>query len=92
MIRKALKIEAKESDQALLIKLRANGPVEIEAHANGKSLGAATLVSGDKQFKEVQISLAGNANWKDVIKSLEIKLKGSEGTALEVDLIEVNRG
>ena len=92
LIRKALKIEARESDQALLIKLRANGPVEIEALANGKSLGAAIHVPRDKQFKEVQIPLAGNANWKDVIKSLEIKLKGSEGIDLEVDLIEVNRG
>jgi hypothetical protein len=48
-------------------------------------------VSASKQFKEVRLPLTGNTNWKNVIKSLEIKLKGSEGTNLEVDLIEVKR-
>ena len=36
-------------------------------------------------------SLTGNANWKGMIKSLEIKLKGAEGADLEIDLIEVQR-
>ena len=91
LIRKALKIEAKESDQALLIKLRADGPVEIEALANGKSLGAVERVPADKQFKVIRVPLTDGTNWEGVIKSMEIKLKGSEGTELEIDLIEVKR-
>ena len=75
----------------MLIKLRADAPVEIEALANGKSLGSATKVSFSKQFKEVRIPLTGNANWKGMIKSLEIKLKGTEGSDLEIDVIEVQR-
>ena len=91
MVRKGLKIKPNGSDQALLIKLRADAPLEIEALANGKSLGSVMKVSASKQFKEVRLPLTGNTNWKNVIKSLEIKLKGSEGTNLEVDLIEVKR-
>ena len=90
-MRKGLKVKPNGSDQALLIKLRADAPVEIEALANGKSLGSAIKVSSTKQFKEVRVPLAGNANWKGVVKSVEIKLKGSEGTSLEIDLIEVKR-
>ena len=90
-MRKGLKIKPNGSDQALLIKLRADAPVEIEALANGKSLGSATKVSSSKQFKEVRIPLTGNANWKGMIKSLEIKLKGTEGSDLEIDVIEVQR-
>ena len=91
MVRKGLKIKPNGSDQALLIKLRADAPLEVEALANGKSLGSVMKVSASKQFKEVRLPLTGNTNWKNVIKSLEIKLKGSEGTNLEVDLIEVKR-
>ena len=91
LVRKGLKIKPNGSDQALLIKLRADAPLEIEALANGKSLGSVMKVSASKQFKEVRLPLTGNTNWKNVIKSLEIKLKGSEGTNLEVDLIEVKR-
>ena len=91
LVRKGLKIKPNGSDQALLIKLRADAPLEIEALANGKSLGSVIKVSASKQFKEVRLPLTGNTNWKNVIKSLEIKLKGSEGTNLEVDLIEVKR-
>lgn len=91
LLRKGLKVKPNGSDQALLIKLRADAPVEIEALANGKSLGSAIKVSSTKQFVEVRVPLAGNANWKGVVKSVEIKLKGSEGTSLEVDLIEVKR-
>ena len=91
LVRKGLKIKPNGSDQALLIKLRADAPLEIEALANGKSLGPVMKVSASKQFKEVRLPLTGNTNWKNVIKSLEIKLKGSEGTNLEVDLIEVKR-
>jgi len=91
LVRKGLKIKPNGSDQALLIKLRADAPVEIEALANGKSLGSATKISSGKQFKEVRVPLTGNANWKGLIKSLEIKLKGAEGADLEIDLIEVRR-
>ena len=91
LVRKGLKIKPNGSDQALLIKLRADAPLEIEALANGKSLGSVMKVSASKQFKEVRLPLTGNTNWKNVIKSLEIKLKGSEGSNLEVDLIEVKR-
>ena len=63
----------------------------IEALANGKSLGTGVKVPARKQFKEVQIPLSEKTNWKGVIKSLEIKLKGSEGTDIEVDAIEVKR-
>ena len=91
LVRKGLKVKPNRSDHALLIKLRADGPIEMEALANGKSLGSAIKVSSSKQFQEVRIQLAGNANWKGVVKSVEIKLKGSEGTSLEVDLIEVKR-
>ena len=91
LIRKGLKVKSNGSDQVLLIKLRADAPVEIEALANGKSLGTATKISSGKQFKEVRVPLTGNANWKGMIKSLEIKLKGAEGADLEIDLIEVQR-
>jgi len=89
--RKGLKIKPNGSDQALLIKLRADAPVEIEALANGKSLDSATKINSGKQFKEVRVPLTGNANWKGIIKSLEIKLKGAEGADLEIDVIEVQR-
>ena len=92
LIRKGLKVKPNGSDQALLIKLRADAPVEIEALANGKSLGSAMKVPASKQFEEVRLPLTGNANWKGVIKSLEIKLKGTEGADLEIDAIEVKRG
>ena len=75
----------------MLIKLRADGPVEIEALANGKSLGAVERVPADKQFKVIRVPLTDGTNWEGVIKSMEIKLKGSEGTELEIDLIEVKR-
>jgi arylsulfatase A-like enzyme len=91
LVRKGLKIKPDESDQALLIKLRADGPVEIEALANGKSLGAVERVPADKQFKVIRVPLTDGTNWEGVIKSMEIKLKGSEGTDLEIDLIEVKR-
>ena len=91
LVRKGLKVKPNGSDQALLVKLRADAPVEIEALANGKSLGSATKISSGKQFKEVRVPLTGNANWKGMIKSLEIKLKGAEGADLEIDLIEVQR-
>ena len=91
LVRKGLKVKPNGSDQALLVKLRADAPVEIEALANGKSLGSATKISSGKQFKEVRVPLTGNANWKGLIKSLEIKLKGAEGADLEIDLIEVQR-
>ncbi|MBT3637271.1 MAG: hypothetical protein HN531_10050, partial [Opitutae bacterium] len=91
LLRKGLKIKPNGSDQALLLKLRADVPVEIEALANGKSLGSVMKVPAGKQFKEVRVPLNGNAHWKGVIKSLEIKLKGSEGADLEIDVIEVKR-
>ena len=91
LVRKNLKVKPNGSDQALLVKLRADVPVEIEALANGKSLGSATKISSGKQFKEVRVPLTSNANWKGMIKSLEIKLKGAEGADLEIDLIEVQR-
>ena len=91
LVRKNLKVKPNGSDQALLVKLRADAPVEIEALANGKSLGSATKISSGKQFKEVRVPLTGNANWKGLIKSLEINLKGAEGADLEIDLIEVQR-
>ena len=68
-----------------------SGCATFLALANGKSLGVPTKVPAHKQFKEVLVSLAGNPNWKGVIKSLEIKLKGPAGTDLEVDVIEVKR-
>ena len=91
LVRKGLKIKPHVSDQALLIKLRADAPVEIEALANGKTLGSGVKVTAGKQVKEVRIPLSEKANWKGVIKSLEIKLKGSDGTDLEIDAIEVKR-
>jgi N-sulfoglucosamine sulfohydrolase len=91
LVRKGLKIKPNEADQGLLIKLRVDAPIEIEALANGKSLGSAVKVPATKQFKEVQVPLTGNANWKGVIKSLEIKLMGPVGADLEVDVIEVKR-
>ena len=91
LVRKGLKIKPHVSDQALLIKLRVDAPVEIEALANGKTLGSGVKVTAGKQVKEVRIPLSEKANWKGVIKSLEIKLKGSDGTDLEIDAIEVKR-
>jgi arylsulfatase A-like enzyme len=91
LIRTGLKIKPNGADQGLLIKLRSDSPVEIEALANGESLGVPTKVPATKQFKEVLVSLAGNPNWKGVIKSLEIKLTGPQGSDLEVDVIEVKR-
>jgi arylsulfatase A-like enzyme len=91
LVRKGLKIKPHGSDQALLIKLRVDAPVEIEALANGKTLGSGVKVTAGKQVKEVRIPLSEKANWKGVIKSLEIKLKGSDGTDLEIDAIEVKR-
>ena len=91
LVRKGLKVKPNGSDQALLVKLRADAPVEIEALANGKSLGSATKISSGKQFKEVRVPLTSNANWQGMIKSLEIKFKGAEGADLEIDLIEVQR-
>ena len=91
LVRKRLKLKSNGSDHTLVIKLRVDSPVGIEAFANGKSLGSPAKVSATKQFKEVLVPLGANANWKGVIKSLEIKLKGSQGTDLEVDLIEVKR-
>ena len=92
LLRKGLKIKPNEYDQALLIKLRVDAPLEIEALANGKPLGSSLKVSASKQFQEVFFPLSEKANWKGVIKSLEIKLKESAGTDLEIDLIEVTRG
>ena len=91
LVRMGLQLKPHRSDHALLIKLRTDAPVEIEAFANGKSLGSGVKVPARKQFKEVHIPLSEKTNWKGVIKSLEIKLKGSQGTNLEVDLIEVKR-
>ena len=91
LVRKGLKIKPDESDQALLIKLRVDGPVSIEALANGKSLGPVQRVSDDKQFQVIRIPLADGTNWEGIIKSMEIKLEGLEGTDLEIDLIEVKR-
>ena len=91
LVRKGLKIKPHLSDQALLIKLRVDAPVEIEALANGKTLGSGVKVTAGKQVKEVRIPLSEKANWKGLIKSLEIKLKGSNGTDLEIDAIEVKR-
>ena len=92
LLRKGLKIKPNEYDQALLIKLRVDAPLEIEALANGKPLGSCLKVSASKQFQEVFFPLSEKGNWKGVIKSLEIKLKESAGTDLEIDLIEVTRG
>ena len=91
LVRKGLKIKPHRSDQALLIKLRADAPVEIEALANGKTLSSSVKVPAGNQVKEVRIPLSEKANWKGVIKSLEIKLRGSDGTDLEIDAIEVKR-
>ena len=68
-----------------------DGPVSIEALANGKSLGPVQRVSDDKQFQVIRIPLADGTNWEGVIKSMEIKLEGLEGIDLEIDLIEVKR-
>ncbi|MDA7756726.1 sulfatase-like hydrolase/transferase [Opitutales bacterium] len=91
LVRKGLKLKPHGSDQAFLIKLRADAPVEIEVLANGKTLGSGVKVPAGKQVKEVRIPLGEKANWKGVIKSLEIKLRGSDGTVLEIDTIEVER-
>jgi hypothetical protein len=91
LVRKGLELKSHGSDHTLVIKLRVDSPVGIEAFANGKSLGSPAKVSATKQFKEVLVPLGANANWNGVIKSLEIKFKGSQGTDLEVDLIEVKR-
>ena len=91
LVRKGLKIKPDESDQALLIKLRADGPISIEALANGKSLGPVERVPADKQFQVIRVPLSAGTNWEGVIKSMEIKLEGLEGTDLEIDLIEVKR-
>ena len=92
LIRKGLKINSNGSDHALLINLRADEMVEIQALANGKSLGSSAKVSAGEEFKEVQIPLTGNANWKGLIQSIEIKFMGSRGADLEIDHIEVKRG
>jgi hypothetical protein len=92
LVRNGLEIKPQKTDQSLLLKLRVNAPVEIEALANGNPLGSSLTVSASKQFQEVFFPLNEQANWKDVIKSLEFKLKGSVGTDLEIDLIEVTRG
>jgi hypothetical protein len=63
----------------------------LKLFANGKTLGSGVKVPAGKQVKEVRIPLSEKANWKGVIKSLEIKLKGSDGTDLEIDAIEVKR-
>ena len=92
LVRNGLEIKPQKTDQSLLLKLRVNAPVEIEALANGNPLGSSLTVSASKQFQEVFFPLNEQANWKDVIKSLEFKLEGSAGTDLEIDLIEVTRG
>ncbi len=91
LVRYGLGITAGEEDKTLRIKIRSEGDIDVEAFANGKSLGdAETVISGD-HYAEIQIPLKDNAAWSGTVESLEVGLIGKKGTFVEVDAIEVVR-
>ena len=91
LIRDGLSVTASDADRNLLIKVRSVGDIELEAFANGKSLGEATTISSADQYAEVLIPLNHNLAWGGTIESLEVSLRGAKGTLVEVDAIEVIR-
>ena len=91
LIRDGLSVTASDADRNLLIKVRSLGDIEMEAFANGKSLGEATTISSADDYAEVLIPLNHNLAWGGTIESLEVSLRGAKGTLVEVDAIEVIR-
>ena len=82
---------ASDADRNLLIKVRSVGDIELEAFANGKSLGEATTISSADQYAEVLIPLNHNVAWSGTIESLEVGFRAAKGTLVELDAIEVIR-
>ncbi|MFP6763133.1 MAG: sulfatase-like hydrolase/transferase, partial [Planctomycetaceae bacterium] len=91
LIRKGLKARVLDADQDLVIRIRAEGDVEVQAIANGRVLGQSQLVTSAKMFARVEIPLQGNAAWKGTIESLVLTISGNSGTEVEVDSIMVDR-
>lgn len=91
LIRKGLRVSAGKGDRELMVKLRAEGDLAVEAFANGDSLGEAVTVAASEDFTEVRIPLQENAGWSGTIESLEVGLRSATGTFVEVDAIEVVR-
>ncbi|MFT5122383.1 MAG: N-sulfoglucosamine sulfohydrolase [Verrucomicrobiales bacterium] len=91
LIRNGLKTKVNAADQQLVIKLRNGGDVQVQAMANGQSLGDAQAVPTGDAFAEVTIPLNNNPAWTGSIESLQIKFKGAQGTTIEVDSIAVQR-
>ncbi len=91
LVRNGLKAKVTDADKTLVIKLRTEGDVTVQASANRRSLAdAETVISGDA-FAEVRISLKGNEAWRGTIKTLVVEIDGKKGTAVEVDAILVER-
>lgn len=91
LMRDGLSLTAGSDDRNLLIRIRAEGDIKVEAFANGKSLGDVITVPPADEYAELLIPLNSNAAWDGTIKSLEVGLSGKRGTPVEVDTIEVIR-
>ena len=91
LMRDGLSLTAGSDDRNLLIRIRAERDIKVEAFANGKSLGDVITVPSADEYAELLIPLKSNAAWDGTIKSLEVGLGGTRGTPVEVDTIEVIR-
>ena len=91
LMRDGLSLTAGSDDRNLLIRIRAERDIKVEAFANGKSLGDVITVPSADEYAELLIPLNSNAAWDGTIKSLEVGLSGTRGTPVEVDTIEVIR-
>ncbi len=91
LVRTGLKARVMDVDQYLVIRIRAEGDIEVQAIANGRVLGRPKLVTSVKEFARVEIPLKGNAAWNGTIESLAITLTGNVGTEVEIDSITVER-
>ncbi|MDG1897816.1 MAG: sulfatase-like hydrolase/transferase [Fuerstiella sp.] len=91
LVRKGLKATVMDVDQYLVIRIRAEGDVEVQAIANGRALRQPKRVTSAKEFARVEIPLKGKAAWKGTIELLEVTLSGNPGTEVEVDSITVQR-
>ena len=83
--------ETTEEDSCMLIRLRSDSDVTVQAIANGNRLAEPSSLSSDNTFSEVRVPLKDNVGWHGTVETLAITIEGQPGSTIEIDSIVVER-
>jgi arylsulfatase A-like enzyme len=87
--RDGLELASSERDEAIVLRLRADGDLAVSVLANGEPVGDGRVSAGDA-FAEVNIRL-NPAEWKGTIQSMDLAFEGAAGVNIEIDSIKARR-